>query len=979
MRFHSRPPSSMRSFVLCAAALTATITGIYLIEPPLIGVLNDRIMDLAMNAGERSAPSGSVAVVEIDDKSLSRYGQWPWPRTRLAHLLEKINAMKPGTICLNAILAEPDRTSPNEWRTMMSNEIGGEVSVSGVPDKFLDHDRYLSDELSRGRFVLGCRFLLDRPSESASPGPHSPVSLVTMDSSGGGSAPPAKTRFFAAKGVIAPTAAFSSVPLGFLNATPDSDGVLRRLPTLIEYNGRLYPSMALAALMQFKQRNEVVLHNQRDGGLSLRVADIEIPIDSQANAQINFGGARPLPRFSAVDVMDGRLREEDVRGRIVLVGASGAGLSQSHQNSADLVTSDLNIHARAIEAALTGAVVLRPFVAPAWEALIGAIVAFLLCIATARMRLIGGALTSCAAVVLLWAGTTFLFRDYGLLLSPLLPTTLILANCAAMTAWKITRSRNEAREKEREALILLKASENRLDSILKAIPDVIFRVDLQAHITYISHGISKHLGSPQDLSGASLPDLFVPDDREKVRAALFSTSPKGAHPGELPQELEVRLQSPPGQESSIFSLSVQGVYRESRLTGVQGVLRDIGERKRLESQLSQAKKMKLIGDLAAGVAHDLNNILTGLVSYPELLLMDLPDDSPARETAMVIQQSGRKAAAIVQDLLTLARSGVRVKEVIDLNAVVSDYLKSPEHRLREQENPRIVIEVALAQDLMRIKGGPHHLSKALMNLLNNAAEAMPKGGRIRISTCNKYVDVPLSGYERIPEGEYVCLSVEDEGVGISADDMERIFEPFYTKKRMQRSGTGLGTTIIWNTVKDHGGYIDLQSREGEGARIDLYIPATRELADDATRSMTLDDYLGAEHILIVDDMPQQIEIASRMLTKLGYKVSTASSGEEAVELIRRTSPDLLVLDMVMPGGMDGFETYERAIAIRPGQKAIITSGYSESERVRMLQQIGAGPYVQKPYTLESIGVAIRRELDRRAGDASMQHRCQQVS
>jgi CheY-like chemotaxis protein len=251
-----------------------------------------------------------------------------------------------------------------------------------------------------------------------------------------------------------------------------------------------------------------------------------------------------------------------------------------------------------------------------------------------------------------------------------------------------------------------------------------------------------------------------------------------------------------------------------------------------------------------------------------------------------------------------------------------------------------------------------------MNLLSNAIEAMPAGGRIILSTRNRYLDASLSAYEEIPEGEYVCLSAVDEGIGISPKDLKRIFEPFYTKKMMLKSGTGLGMTVIWATVKDHDGYIDIQSKEGEGTRIDIYLPATRKSADDKNRRIVLEDYIGHEHILVVDDVPEQLQIAVRMLEKLGYMISAVPSGEAAVEFLKKQRVDLMVLDMVMPLGMDGLETYRRVISMYPNQRAIIASGYSESERVKALQKLGAGAYVQKPYTLEKIGVAVRAELDR---------------
>jgi two-component system cell cycle sensor histidine kinase/response regulator CckA len=329
-----------------------------------------------------------------------------------------------------------------------------------------------------------------------------------------------------------------------------------------------------------------------------------------------------------------------------------------------------------------------------------------------------------------------------------------------------------------------------------------------------------------------------------------------------------------------------------------------------------------------------------------------------------IQRSGQRAADIVQDLLMISRQGIKDHDCISLNSVINIYLKTPEcERLREN-HPNIRIQAELADDLMNIRGSAVHMSKAIMNLVGNAAEAMPAGGVIRVMTLNRYLDTDIDRYERIPEGEYVILRVSDEGIGIPAGELHRIFEPFFSKKRMGRSGSGLGMAVIWNTIKDHAGYLDVQSREGDGTRFDIYLPATREENRKAKARFVLQDYLGTERILIVDDVPEQLDIAVKMLGKLGYQVASASGGEEAVTHLQANHADLVVLDMVMPPGIDGLETYQRILEFRPAQKVIIASGYAASDRVKRMQDLGAGEYIRKPYTLEKIGLAVRRELDR---------------
>ncbi len=389
------------------------------------------------------------------------------------------------------------------------------------------------------------------------------------------------------------------------------------------------------------------------------------------------------------------------------------------------------------------------------------------------------------------------------------------------------------------------------------------------------------------------------------------------------------------------------------------------DRERLEVQLKQAERMEAIGKLATGVAHDLNNILGGLVSYPDLLLMDIPRDSRLHQSISLIQQSGIKAAAIVRDLLSLARQSTGEKKIVNLNDVVNEYLHSPEYKEFFSHHPHIQTEVDLQADLLNVKVSSVHLSKALMNLLHNAFESIMIRGVVRITTYNRYLDHSLEAYERIREGEYAVLSIADTGVGIHKPDLDKIFEPFFTKKKLGRSGTGLGMTLIWSTVKDNGGFIDVQTEEGKGSTFELYFPATRQEVPEKEKPFYLEDCIGSEKVLIIDDIPEQREIAAVMLRKLGYTIHTIDSGEAAIEYLRREKADILILDMIMDPGIDGCETYRRILEIHPRQKAIIASGFSESEQVREAQRLGAGPYIRKPYSFEQIARAVRIELDGR--------------
>jgi signal transduction histidine kinase len=402
---------------------------------------------------------------------------------------------------------------------------------------------------------------------------------------------------------------------------------------------------------------------------------------------------------------------------------------------------------------------------------------------------------------------------------------------------------------------------------------------------------------------------------------------------------------------------------------VYGVIQDITEQRRAEERLreseeklARSKKMESLGLLAGGVAHDLNNVLSGIVSYPELLLLNLPEDSKMRKPIETIQESGNKAVAIVQDLLTIARGVATAKEPLNLNEIVREYLASPEFKKLEQFFPSVSVSMDLDSSLLNTKGSIAHIRKVIMNLVTNASEAIEGAGNVIISTRNRYLDRPIRGYEDVSIGEYNVLAVSDDGSGITSEHLDRIFEPFFTKKVMGRSGTGLGLSVVWNIVQDHEGYIDVKSDEN-GTTFELYFPLTREEVRDSDLPISIEDLKGSgETILVVDDVKSQRDISCSMLEMLGYNPIAISSGEEAVEYLKENASDLILLDMIMDPGINGRETFERIIKINPTQKAIVVSGFAETVDVKETLKLGAGQFIKKPLTLAKIGTAIKKEL-----------------
>ena len=964
----NRSDTSSITIIITGMVLTTIIAAVYLIYPSYVRFFNYKTTDAILANSATKPVSGRVVIVDLDEKSLAQYGQWPWPRTRLSRLLQKVNALGPRSIGLDLILSEPDRTSPKNWKAAIQQKKGSSIDFTDLPTEMFDHDMKLAETLNNGPFVLGFKFLFKSSEIIGSPCRLHPLSVISVNSF---DLDKKITRFFEANRVIcnldqlADSVSYS----GFLNATPDSDGILRRIPLLMEYENQLFPSLALAILMQFKEVRQIRLVHNKFNDRFVIVDDKAIPLDRLGNLVINFNSSA-VPRVSAADVLNGLVTSEILKNRMVLVGSSASGLEHSYQTPGNPVFTHVDVHANTLETLLSDNIIVRKQKFLLYEAAFAMLLTIGLSLCIARIGICWNAIIGGFCILGVWQGMRMLAQSHGFLFSPFLPTMVIIANFTILILFKTVKTQHYEKQKANNALELLKTSENNLNSIIQTIPDIVFRIDAASRITFLSPAVAKYKSHSKGLIGQSIFELVAPEDRPM---ATYKVNERRTGK-RATSNLELRLllfdkQPHEDEEIGYFSVSAEGIYRSKKpqrdtFMGTQGIIRDITDQKKLENQLLQAKKLEVVGNLAAGVAHDLNNILSGLVSYPDLLLMDLTEDNPIREKLLIIQKSGEKAAEIVQDLLTLARRGVPVSEIVSLNTIISEYLVSPEFKKIQKNHSRIIIETKCEPDLMCVKGSPVHLSKMIMNLLGNAAEAMPAGGRIILSTRNSYLDAPKHETEEIPEGEYVCLSIVDEGIGISPKDLKRIFEPFYTKKMMQQSGTGLGMTVIWATVKDHVGYINVQSKEGDGTRIDIYLPATRERADDNSRRVVLEDYIGSEDVLVVDDIPEQLEIAVKMLEKLGYKVSTAPSGEAAVDFLKEHRVDLMVLDMVMPQGMDGLETYQRVLSVHPNQRAIIASGYSESKRVRKLQKLGAGAYIQKPYTLQKIGLAVREELDR---------------
>ena len=549
----------------------------------------------------------------------------------------------------------------------------------------------------------------------------------------------------------------------------------------------------------------------------------------------------------------------------------------------------------------------------------------------------------------------------------LAPILRSLAGVGIILLLIILVSRVQVRRKTAE----LATEKERLEAITENVPGVVYqfyaRSDGESGVRYTS----RKLLDIFDLEFIADPPLllqtFVDNIHEEDRQS-FVDSVHEAVEKKTPLSWSGRYVKPSREIIWFTAQSLPIVYKdEIRFNGIlldiTNVKRLEEEQKKAERQRYQAQKMEAIGMVAGGVAHDLNNILSSIISYPELLLLDIPGDSPLRSPIETIHASGLRAAAIVADLLTVARGAAAAKEVCDLNKLIEEYLQSPELKHPLEVQPGITLHTDLALDLLTLNCSATHIRKCLLNLFINACEAVGKAGAVTISTRNHSIDTQPEGYDEVRRGEYVVLSVADTGPGIADVDIGHIFEPFYSKKIMGRSGTGLGLAVVWNAVQDHDGYIDI-STDDQGTRFDLYFPGSRELPYDRKEQLISRNLQGeGQRILVIDDEAGQRDIATLLLTRLGYQLFSAASGEDAVFFLKDHEVDLVILDMVMDPGMNGRKTYEQIISLYPGQKAIIASGFSETDEVKKTQRLGAGMFVKKPYTINQLGYAVKKELE----------------
>ncbi len=503
----------------------------------------------------------------------------------------------------------------------------------------------------------------------------------------------------------------------------------------------------------------------------------------------------------------------------------------------------------------------------------------------------------------------------------------------------------------------LAAEKERLSVTLHSIGDGVIATDKKGRIVSINHVGEALTGwLEMEAIGRPLIDVFKTireDNREKRSSPVERILDSVTFYGLVDNAI---LISKNGRERIIADSGAPIRDKNDNVIGVVLVFRDITERRRLQGFASRAQRLETAGRVAGQVSHDFNNLLGPLMAYPSLIREELPRDHPALDLIDQIEKAAQQLADINQQLLTLGRRGYYTQETLNLNVTVEQVIR------QFSDVPRgISIETELSGTLFNIRGGPSQIYRVVSNLVLNAFDAMDDRGVLRIKTENYYADDIAGRYGRVPRGEYVKLTISDSGCGIPKDLLPRIFDPFFTTKTAtKKRGSGLGLSVVHSVVEDHHGFVDCHSEERQGTTFYLYFPITRESSETIDPAEIIG---GNEKILVVDDDLTQREVTRVLLEKLGYLVTAVLSGEEGLRVLRREEFALLILDMVLPGGIDGAETYRRALEIRSPQKALLISGFATNERVNLALGLGAGLFIRKPLTIKSLSTAVRKVLD----------------
>jgi PAS domain S-box-containing protein len=900
--------------VLAVGSLVVLITlGIFLVQPAPVADVNAKVSDFVAGWAGPGKPSGNVAIVEIDEKSLAQFGRWPWPRDLIGHLVRNILNRGPAVLAVDMMFPQEDP----------------------------GHDSVLADALAGKPVVIGHTLRFDRAgADSRCPVPSMPLALVGEAGSRG-------DPFFHATGAVCSVAEISRAAAGggFLNAAPDPDGILRRVPVLIEYGNRYDPSLALAALDLYRHVSHRQLFASSLGAERLRLDNRTIPLEGPSTLRLRFRGARrTFPYVSAADILADTGPQDALRGKIAILGGTAAGIESPIVTPVDPLFPDVEVQATVMDNLLQGDSLWRSGGVLLGELMLGLLAGLTSIFLLERIHFLRGVLISLGLIAGVWAVSALAVKVSGVILSPLPASAAIAVMLPVLTVVNYRRQKSTVDRTRRQLVAaseMQKESESRYRRLVENINDAIAVDDVEGRLLFANRRFREWFGLvDREIRDVHLEDFVAPECLAEVR----DRHDRRVRGEVVPDHFEFVGIRSDGTRICIEAL-VTTVEEDGRIVGTQAALRDVTERKRMEAEYQQAQKMESIGRLAGGVAHDFNNLLTVINGYSGMLLDELPAGDRSRRSLEQILKAGEHAAELTQKLLAFSRKQLVKPRQLSLNLVVTEAEKMLDRVIGED----IDLVTRLSPDLALVVADPGQMHQVVMNLVVNARDAMPNGGQVIVETKNAEHEV--------------CLGVTDTGTGMSEEVLAHLFEPFFTTKEPGK-GTGLGLATIYGIVHQSGGRIEVKSKVGKGTTFLVYLARVESATPEGSDSPApVTSLRGWETILVVEDQEAVRQMTVAILESYGYLVLQAPNGPEALAMAEKYSAPihLLLTDIVLPL-MDGRVLADKLRAVRPDTKMLYVSGYSEEKIGRRSPFEGDKAYLAKPFTSTALAARVREIL-----------------
>jgi PAS domain S-box-containing protein len=927
--------------IFAGTAIAIAIAGLFATNLPLVQSVNTMACDFVTVAAGREVPSSKVAIVEIDEAGISRYGRWPWPRDLIASLVRRTFEAGAGAVVLDMAL---------------TGEESGDEALAGA---------------MRGHPVaVGFLFRFDKAGD-----PPSTCGIHPLQATVQGPVGSSASGFYHPSGAVCiskPIAEAASAT-GFLNALIDRDGRVHTLPVAMEFGGNIYPGLALAALHAREPRSEIQLRLGSENATAMRFATHPEPLEGHSLIRLHYRGpGRTYPYFSVSQILDGAIGAGAVRDRIVVIGGSALGLPNPVATPFDSQFPDIEVQATAIDNLVSADLLQRPSSGPFWEVLLALAAGIFVAGFASRRTLIAGGLLALAFVSLTWLVCILLVSRERLLFSPLPISAIVVAQFPAVALIRIRHDRRMAAERER---FLAEASERRLETerergrqalarselryrqLVESVNEAIMVDDARGRIVFANQRFREWFGITQeDPRGLSFEDYVAPGWRQPLREwrnarlADDSSSDRFEYEGVRQDGSRIWLEALVTRAPAV---------EDAADTGAQWSLRDVTSRREMEARYLQAQKMEIVGRLSGGVAHDFNNLLQVINGYTDLILGGLVPEDQIYDDLLTVRQAGERAVELTRNLLTFSRREVAKPRILNINDSVAEAGRICRRLIGED----VDLEIRLSAAPAWVLADPGQMIQILMNLLVNARDAMPDGGSIVMETEILPAESEFARDAELSLGERVCLRVIDNGSGMTDEVKRHLFEPFFTTKG-QGKGTGLGLATVYGIVQQSAGKIEVFSESEKGTTFQICFPLNDENPDaDQSAAPVKRDLRGSETVLLVEDQPAVRQYINEVLEQRGYRVIAAENGVDALDAARsfEGSIDLLITDLIMPV-MDGRQLGKEITAVRPNTRILFISGYARDTMEGRWSDSSELVYLQKPFSPEELATKVSEIL-----------------